>query len=202
MRVRALAHLIVRLLDALGLGRVDVLGYSLGGVVAQELALRAPQRVHRLVLCATTPGPGSVPPHPLAALAMLTPVRYYHRAAAKRVVPVLAGGRTRRDPQALERDVIRRLANPPSLRGYANQLYAVTGWTSLPWLRDIHHRDPDPARRRRSTDSRGQRTGHAVGDAERHAAHHPGGRSPLPARRAGVRRARPDPVSRREPETR
>jgi pimeloyl-ACP methyl ester carboxylesterase len=41
------------LLDHLGLERVDVLGLSLGGLVAQELAVAAPARVRALVLAAT-----------------------------------------------------------------------------------------------------------------------------------------------------
>jgi 3-oxoadipate enol-lactonase len=40
-------------LDALGVGQVDVVGYSMGGVIAQALAQRHPGRVRKLVLIAT-----------------------------------------------------------------------------------------------------------------------------------------------------
>ena len=46
------------LITTLGLGRVDVLGWSLGGTVAQALAVLHPAQVGRLVLCATFPGNG------------------------------------------------------------------------------------------------------------------------------------------------
>lgn len=45
----------VAVLDAAGIESAHVLGVSLGGFVAQELALSSPERVRKLVLCSTAP---------------------------------------------------------------------------------------------------------------------------------------------------
>jgi pimeloyl-ACP methyl ester carboxylesterase len=45
------------LLDALHVPRAHVVGVSMGGMIAQELALRHPERVHGLVLACTYPEP-------------------------------------------------------------------------------------------------------------------------------------------------
>jgi poly(3-hydroxyalkanoate) depolymerase len=137
MGMRALAGIVNALMDELALERADVLGYSFGGGLAQELARRAPERVRRLVLCATGPGIGGVPPRPLAALMLATPARYYHRRLLELSLPHIAGGRTGRDPRVLAEHSGERLARPPDIVGYAYQLYAAAGWTSLPWLHRI-----------------------------------------------------------------
>jgi poly(3-hydroxyoctanoate) depolymerase len=134
LRMSSLAGVVGELLDELELDRVDVLGYSWGGALAQELARRAPDRVRRLVLCATAPGLGGSPPRPLAALMLATPARYYHPRLLALTVPHIAGGRTKRDRRVLAAHAADRLQRPPHPLGYAYQLYAVAGWSSLPWL--------------------------------------------------------------------
>ncbi len=46
------------LIEALKLGKTDVLGWSMGGMVSQALTARHPEQVRRLVLAATWPGNG------------------------------------------------------------------------------------------------------------------------------------------------
>jgi 3-oxoadipate enol-lactonase len=54
----------LQVLDEAGVERAHVVGTSLGGMVAQELALAHPERVDRLVLACTTPGPTHGVPMP------------------------------------------------------------------------------------------------------------------------------------------
>ncbi len=61
LSIPGLARVAVSVIDAAGLGAVDVLGFSYGGVVAQQLATRSPSRVRRLVLAATSCGVGATP---------------------------------------------------------------------------------------------------------------------------------------------
>ena len=49
------ARQLIAFIAALGLARVDLLGFSIGGFVAQEIALVRPTLVRRLVLAATGP---------------------------------------------------------------------------------------------------------------------------------------------------
>jgi pimeloyl-ACP methyl ester carboxylesterase len=57
--IDAMADDCAALLDHLGIRRAHVLGHSMGGFVAQRLALRHPARVDRVVLAATGASPGA-----------------------------------------------------------------------------------------------------------------------------------------------
>jgi pimeloyl-ACP methyl ester carboxylesterase len=71
LTIDAMANQTSALISALDLGRPDVLGWSMGGMIAQALAVLHPSQVRRLVLCATFPGVGTVVP-PQSAINDLT----------------------------------------------------------------------------------------------------------------------------------
>ena len=131
--VATLPSLLTGLLDQFGYSRADVLGISWGGGLAQQFALRRPDRVRRLVLVATSPGALMVPGNPRVLLRMLTPRRHRDPGYAARIAGELYGGSVRDDP-ALARGLLHATARLGPSRGYYYQLISSLGWTSLPWL--------------------------------------------------------------------
>lgn len=79
----------IALLDELGWQQPNVIGVSFGGMVAQELALRHPERVNRLVLACTSPGGEGGASYPLHEVQDMDPVE-----RAKFMIPI---SDTRRD---------------------------------------------------------------------------------------------------------
>jgi pimeloyl-ACP methyl ester carboxylesterase len=100
-RMPGIARTVGHMLEALGYHRVDALGVSLGGVVAQQLAHQAPHRVRRLILAATGPGLGGVPGSRSALLPLAMPRRYYQPDYYRRVAGRVYGRAAREDPDAL-----------------------------------------------------------------------------------------------------
>ncbi len=148
--MRKLAGTVAGLVDELGHDRVDVLGLSWGGALAQEFARRHPNMVRRLILTATMPGVTSVPGRPAAVATLMSPMRYYSPEYLKRIAPTLYGGAIRDNPELLDDHARQRAARPPSGLGYVYQLSAIQRWTSLPWLHRLTQRtlvlagDDDP----------------------------------------------------------
>lgn len=68
LTIDAMANQTGALIDALHLGRPDILAWSMGTGVAQALAVLHPGEVRRLVLCAPYPGNGAVVLPPKAVL--------------------------------------------------------------------------------------------------------------------------------------
>jgi pimeloyl-ACP methyl ester carboxylesterase len=121
----------IALVRALGFEKIDLLGFSLGGFVAQELVLKAPELVRKLILTGTGPAGGTgikrVGPvsWPLIFKGLLTrrdPKTYLFftstadgRRAAEAFLDRLKERRQDRDKE-------------PSIRAFLRQLKAITAW--------------------------------------------------------------------------
>ncbi|GAA4480050.1 poly(3-hydroxyalkanoate) depolymerase [Rhodococcus olei] len=123
-----LARMLGRLLDDLGYGTVDVLGYSWGGGLAQQFAFRNPRRCRRLVLVATATGALMVPAAPAVLAKMVTPRRFADPDHLAANAATIYGGSARRGDPGLDRIVGHQAV---SRRGYLYQLLAGAAWTSL-----------------------------------------------------------------------
>ncbi len=81
-----------RVLQAAEIARAHVFGISLGGMIAQELAIRHPERVERLVLGCTRAGPGSGPGTPKPVVRqMIGAMRLGAERAVDATAPLILG---------------------------------------------------------------------------------------------------------------
>jgi pimeloyl-ACP methyl ester carboxylesterase len=85
-RLEDLADDVVGLLDHVGVDKVHVLGVSMGGMVAQTLAVEHPQRVLSLTSVMSTPSPRIGPPTRAASEVLLAPPASSREEAVERLV--------------------------------------------------------------------------------------------------------------------
>jgi poly(3-hydroxyalkanoate) depolymerase len=127
-RLHDIARLAAAVLDRLGIEAADVFGVSWGGAVAQEFAIRYPQRCRSLTLAATSAGVVMVPGQLGVLLRLLSPRRYLDPAYLMKVGGRLYGGALRSERELLQ--IHAQAMRGPSRLGYLYQLLATVGWTS------------------------------------------------------------------------
>ncbi|HKI93346.1 MAG TPA: alpha/beta fold hydrolase [Gaiellaceae bacterium] len=123
-------------LDRAGIERANVVGTSLGGMVAQQLVVAHPHRVDRLVLACTTPGGERAFPFPRGTLRLLEQTQQLEPLVALRrfVENALAPGA----PEALVDEIAAlRVANLPDPVGWAAQAAAAAAFDGFDRLGEI-----------------------------------------------------------------
>lgn len=129
----------VAVFEAYGLASASLIGHSMGGMIAQLVALARPDLVERLVLIATHSGPRSaVPSTPEARAAMFPQEKLPREELVRRQFMVYVAShflKHRRDE--FERMMATRLANLIPLEMWQLQLQAVLGSERAEAIRSI-----------------------------------------------------------------
>jgi len=129
----------IAVLDAAGADRAAVFGASLGGMVAQHVALDHPRRVARLFLGCTHPGGAhAVPAAPEVCAALLGRGARSPEEAYRRACTVLYAPDFQRDhAEVIEAEVAYRGRHPMSARGFSAQRAAERSHDTFARLPEI-----------------------------------------------------------------
>jgi 3-oxoadipate enol-lactonase len=122
----AMAADALQVLDEAGVERAHVVGTSLGGMIAQELALTYPERVDHLVLACTTPGGPKAYPMPQVTVSLIAEAATLEPAVALRrfVENALAPPTVAERPELVERILAHRVATAQDPAAWAAQAAA------------------------------------------------------------------------------
>ena len=136
--IAGMARDTIKVMDAAGFRTAHVYGASLGGMIAQEIALSFPDRVRTLVLGCTSPGVVSMPGSLGIIRLLLTRERYTPEESGRLAAPYLFHSAITEHPERVEEALRKRMNAPASPVGYRRQLQATLRWSSLTRLRRLH----------------------------------------------------------------
>lgn len=128
-----LAPLVGTMIRRLGYDKVDVMGFSWGGGLAQQFAVTQRRQTRKVILAATGTGSLMIPARPNVLAKMLTPRRHQDPDYARSIAGEIYGGTMRTNPEAAA-NVLHAFTRKGPSRGYYYQLLAGAGWSSLPGL--------------------------------------------------------------------
>ena len=128
-RVSHMARDVACVLDAAKEASAHVIGFSMGGMIAQQFALDFPQRVRSLALLGShSGGIWAVQASAEVRELLFTKDRMSHEEGLRAMRPFTYARRT--PDELFDEDALVRLANQPSQRGYEAQLYGLIGWSA------------------------------------------------------------------------
>lgn len=136
-----LAGDVISVLDELDLERATIVGLSMGGMVAQEVALRHPRRVRALVLLGTRPPVPEHTPPPAATTARLltgpAPGQSLKDFMRRRWEVMTGPGFVDDHPEAIREMVSAVVARPTPRAAVLDQARAIAAWCGAGRLRRL-----------------------------------------------------------------
>jgi 3-oxoadipate enol-lactonase len=126
----------IAVMNAAGVETAHVFGISMGGIIAQELALAHPERVRSLILgCTTHGGPESIPVDQKVLDVLMARGKMTIEEAIEAMLPFVYDSGTSREE--LEKDIELRRQYAPSPQGYYAQLQGILAYESRTRLSKI-----------------------------------------------------------------
>ena len=138
--IKMMADDTIGLMNALNLEKVNVLGYSMGGSIAQEIVLNYPERINKLILC----GAGSSGPNAKVATAEVINLLTFDRKGMtpeqvlRKTLPILFPENfIESHPEEIDEYVRRATLAPIPAHSYQRQLEAIAKYESYSRLKNI-----------------------------------------------------------------
>ena len=134
----------IGLMDALNIKKASILGYSMGGCIAQEIAINHPNRVSKLILASTWSGHahGIVTPNPeenpFPKMIPLIKQKRFEEMARVLTDALFPEHFKKKNPQIIENVIKNYMAHPPSSRGFEGQRAYVETFETYDKLSEIN----------------------------------------------------------------
>ena len=142
------------LMNALGISKAHILGMSMGGMIAQELAINYPQKVSKLILCSTSSQPSyskegyrvleamsQSPIEELTKLILSFPFTLDYPQDLLKLYPMIIFGQTnefaKENPDLAKLLLHQRTKHPTSQEGFRNQYGAILRFNTQARLQQI-----------------------------------------------------------------
>ncbi len=140
--VHNMAADVAAVMDALHIKQAHVAGHSLGGMIAQTLALSHPEKINKLVICCSTARATPLMMHIFHTNIKMVQASVPIELCIENMLSWLFSGGYLADPKNTEKEVNRILLNPhfQTVEGYVAQVSAVDGFDITSEIAKISHK--------------------------------------------------------------
>ncbi|MFX1566902.1 MAG: alpha/beta fold hydrolase [Promethearchaeota archaeon] len=132
----------IGLIDNLDIKNLYLLGFSMGGCIAQELVLNYPKKVKKLVLTSSWCGPShGIPPipgkNPFTDMLTLLKEKNYEKVARNLTEALFPENYKKNNPNIIKKVIDNYMNNPPSPKGFEGQSAYVESFDTYERLSEI-----------------------------------------------------------------
>lgn len=135
-----MAQDVLQLMDLLGIKRAHVLGHSMGGCIAQQIALLAPEKINKMIIACSRAKPNALANMALTTREKLQAAGMPIEILAEYVMPLLFSETFLQNTAQVKGFIqwTMQNPNPQSAMGFSHQLHAVKTHNVADRLSEIH----------------------------------------------------------------